>query len=105
MGTDVNTGRCTMESVVLNVTNNQSSLVAIRRLVIDGSSQRMLGRIITWQYILVYIDHHSIDLPLSPVDSIEMIDEDSHSYIELSRFRLVNRSASRSRQAFAAICC
>lgn len=88
-------------SVVLHATTNCRASVAIRHLVIEGSSQWVLGRNLTRTFNLVHIVRHSIDLPVTPVNSIDMIDHGRPSCVEVSRFAPLSKNAITSLDAYS----
>lgn len=73
-------------SVVLYLVTDSSSLIAVRHIVIEGSSQWILGRNITRRCNIIHLDRHVLQLPCSKSEYISLIDFNRHSHVSLDRF-------------------
>ena len=77
-------------SVLLTLRSNSGTAVSVRHLVIDGSSQWVIGRNIVRKCNLIYDGCNILELPLYTAsgdrDFIPLIDEDMHSYIAYEKF-------------------
>lgn len=67
--------------MVLHVTTNCLASIAIRHLVVEGSSRWVLERNLTRRCNLVHIKRYAINLPVTPADSIDMVDHGLYFYV------------------------
>lgn len=73
-------------SVVIYAMTKLGVSATIWNAVVEGLSQWIMWRNIERQCIIIHVGRYALDIPLTPADSIDMIEQDSHSYIELSPF-------------------
>ena len=90
-------------SILIDVTSDQGNIVRIRHLVIEGSSQWVVGRNITKHCNIQRIAGNLLELPTKDESGIQMtislVDHDLHCYLPLSAFGI----ASHSAQAYCAV--
>lgn len=78
-------------SVLLFAKTDNKNTISIRHIVVDGSSQWIIGRNLTRKCNIEYIGRSSIRLPtIEPTDFIQMYDFDLHSHVNIDRFLNLN---------------
>lgn len=85
-GTHSSKARKIVGSVVLCATSDQGSPVEIRHLVIEGSSQWIIGRNVTRHCDIEHIRSNSLLLPGSDSHTISIEDRGFHSYLPYDIF-------------------
>lgn len=75
-------------SIVLLVTTDPENQITLRHIVIEGSSQWILGRNIIRACIIQHISAHALVLPTQQSDKISMCDFEHHSHVSVSCFIL-----------------
>lgn len=73
-------------SVVLNIVTDSMNRITIRHLVIEGSSQWILGRNITLLCNIIHLGRHALQMPCGESEYISLIDFDRHSHVPIDRF-------------------
>lgn len=79
-------------STILNFKSDNDRIVAVRHIIVDGSSPWVIGRNVTRECNIIHISGHFLRLPKlnNQIDRITMIDHDHHSYIPLESVMLPN---------------
>lgn len=87
-GSHASLQRLIVGSVVLSLTADCGSTVQVRHLVLDGSSQWVIGRNVTHQSDIVHVDGNLLSIPKPHNNriTVSMIDHDLHSYIPFASF-------------------
>lgn len=86
-GSHASPRRIMLGCVQLSIRTNSGNLITIRHLVIEGSSQWVIGQNVTRRSNIIHIGKTVIEIPyLKPAEEISMVDLDDHSYILSSRF-------------------
>ena len=90
VGSHASAPRRILGSVLLSVESDNGHTVAIRHLVISGTSQWVIGRNVTRSCDINHIGGNKLVLPdhddSAQHDSLSMVDSDFHSYIPYERF-------------------
>lgn len=88
-------------AVMITVTSDLGNPVQINHLIIDGSSQWIVGRNVTRRCKIDHMEDNKMELPkfnkTDPTDSISLVDYDLHSYIP---YKVFLNSRQKSTQAF-----
>lgn len=85
-GEHASAARKMLGSVVLSATTNQGTIVNIRHLVIEGSSQWVVGRNVSRHCNIDHIYRNALILPASLESYISLVDHGFHSYIPFEAF-------------------
>lgn len=87
-GDHASTRRRILGSFNITAMSDSANLIRIRHLIVDGSSQWVIGRNVTRESDILHYDGSRVLFP--PVngdrDSMLLIDDGLHSYLDLSRF-------------------
>ena len=86
LGSHVSPRRRILGSVTLHLMTDSGSLITIRHLVIEGSSQWVLGRNITRTCNILHIGRHALQLPSVSNEFVSLMDHDRHSHVPIGRF-------------------
>lgn len=78
--------RSVIGSVTLHLLNDFDSLIKIRHLVIEGSSQWVLGRNINQTCNILHIGCHALQLTSVDNEFASFVDHDLHYHVPIDRF-------------------
>lgn len=75
-----------LESILLYITTDYRPIISVCHVVVEGSSQLVLGRNLTHNFDISHINKNAAIIPTSLHKSINMVDYNIHSSLPLSRF-------------------